>query len=94
MNVQYCTGIAMRRGRPRWFRHVEWMEDDNWVQRVGGVKLNGGLARRTQKVLRRGHRVWLQGYGIELGGWQIQSNVERHHCDQNRCMKGYWSLYR
>ena len=42
-------GVVMRRGRLRWFGHVERMEENNWVKRVRGVNVEGAVARGRPK---------------------------------------------
>ena len=39
-----CIGEVMRRGRLRWFGHVERMVDDEWVKRVRNMDVEGRAA--------------------------------------------------
>ena len=41
--------VVMRRGRLRWFGHVERMEEDNWVKQVRGINVEGAVARGRPK---------------------------------------------
>ena len=44
-----CIEVVMRRGRLRWFGHVARMEEDNWVQRVRSINVEGAVARGRPK---------------------------------------------
>ena len=44
-----CIGVVLRRGRLRWFGHVERMEDSNWVKRVRNVNVEGAVTRGRPK---------------------------------------------
>ena len=43
-------GVVMRRGRLRWFGHVERMEDDKWLKRVRNMDVEGVVAAGRPKM--------------------------------------------
>ena len=47
-----CIEVEVRRGRLRWFGHVERMEEDNWVMRLKNINVDGAVARGRLKKTR------------------------------------------
>src|SRR5437867_3309594 len=48
LGIEGMDGVV-RRGRLRWFGHVERKEADDWVSKCRNVKVVGGVGRRRRR---------------------------------------------
>ena len=66
-----CLGIegvadVVRRGRLRWFGHVERKRDDDWVSACRNIKVGGSVGRgRSRKTWEEVIKGDLEAYGLD-----------------------------